>query len=542
VNQKLTFGVLLSVVLAMGLGLGNLVAYNECEAEHKASEVPISIPKSPAPITNTPQLPQAPIPAENVIEAISSTPFSTVPSPNQVIPTADVHIPLKEVPEPVKSSRPMVDPKYAQHAEELSKVLKMLDELSRKIDKFENTTRQLGGIVMMKDELEKKEPPTKKTKFLKLLSELMQTKMNKMENKAGAGGQGKTWRDKKEEVLDEIAGMVLEAMEDEDLDLENIVEDDEEILLQDSQSFPLDEGEGEKLPDFPEKSLPSGEVRKTIVAPSDKLIVDSLQAPAEVSDDIISPVKPLEIKQSESKHLKEREEADGSNNKKLRRGFAVDMDDDEFEVKVKGDHKHSREGFHKDNPETFQGQRDKKREEFQEQKKQIREEYREQKKHNREAFQKQKKQKREVFQEQKQIREEFQEQKKHNREAFQEQKKQIREEFQQQKKHNREAFPEQKKKQEGFQKQVVNEEYQKQKKRDHDEFQKHERIQQKEGSSDLEQKTEQQAFDSDWSNLRAKNREANRRAGEEAKELKINKWQTERSKGREQFRGNRPTN
>lgn len=37
INQKLTFGVLISVVLAVGIGLGNLVAYNEYEGEHPST-------------------------------------------------------------------------------------------------------------------------------------------------------------------------------------------------------------------------------------------------------------------------------------------------------------------------------------------------------------------------------------------------------------------------------------------------------------------------------------------------------------------------
>jgi hypothetical protein len=110
--------------------------------------------------------------------------------------------------------KPMIDPQYAAHAEELARVLKMLDELSRKIDRFENTTRQLGGIVMLRDDIIHPDSATKKSKFLGLLDEIMKEK-GKKQNKGLKEDieQPLNWRAKKEQVLDEIAEAVLGAMD-----------------------------------------------------------------------------------------------------------------------------------------------------------------------------------------------------------------------------------------------------------------------------------------------------------------------------------------
>jgi len=57
----------------------------------------------------------------------------------------------------MQPSKLIIDQKHAFHATELSRVIKLLDELSQKLDKFENTTRHLDGITVVKEELVKKE-------------------------------------------------------------------------------------------------------------------------------------------------------------------------------------------------------------------------------------------------------------------------------------------------------------------------------------------------------------------------------------------------
>lgn len=230
-------------MLALGLGLGNLVAYNECEADHKAAEAACPMSKVPShSVSNIP--PQTPpaSSAKKVIQPTKSTVYPTTdPSASlEVTPTSSAPvIPTSDAPELSKDFKPMVDPKYAHHIEQLSRVLKMLDELSRKIDKFENTTRQLGGLVMMKYEIENK-PQAKNTNFLQILSEFMQTKEQERKSGKEDPKEVKTWRHKKEEVLEEIAEAVLEAMkDDEDLELDYVEKN--EMRLEDRHVFPLDE-------------------------------------------------------------------------------------------------------------------------------------------------------------------------------------------------------------------------------------------------------------------------------------------------------------
>ncbi len=184
INQKLTFGVLFSVVLATGLGLGNLAAYNECEQEHKvalkALECPCTTPQAPPPAPQRHSPRGTPFTATHSLfqtQTLDSPPIQPLPTPikfnvpksnsvpgpgpekvlvSQFPPSSKLELedPSTSMPKPVEQNQ---NRKYELHTQELTRVIKLLDELSRKLDKFENTTRHLDGVVVMKGELVKKE-------------------------------------------------------------------------------------------------------------------------------------------------------------------------------------------------------------------------------------------------------------------------------------------------------------------------------------------------------------------------------------------------
>jgi len=197
------------VVLAVGLGVGNLAAYNECEAEHKASTSGNFDEKLNQ---DTPTYDGK---HDKISRPGATDQIQIPPSTSKQSDTVNVErIPDYYDGEPAKVNKPMIDPKYALHAEELARVLKMLDELSRKIDRFENTTRQLGGIVMLRDDVIRPDSPTKKSKFLGLLDEIMKEKGKKKKlSPKEETRQGVNWRVKKEQILDDIAEAVLGAMD-----------------------------------------------------------------------------------------------------------------------------------------------------------------------------------------------------------------------------------------------------------------------------------------------------------------------------------------
>lgn len=189
-NQKLTFCVLIAVVLAIGLGLGNLVAHQECEAEFKASQKASSVntintkpvERSPVPQTiPTTTTPSPIIPDRSTDSSMMSSklpPKQTLPSLNsgEMDNDEEEHFknyegesllrdPKEEAPERknIKRDEPIIDPKYKIHAETVSSVVHTLDQLSRKIDQFENTTRKLQGVLMIPDEEKKQEETTEDT-------------------------------------------------------------------------------------------------------------------------------------------------------------------------------------------------------------------------------------------------------------------------------------------------------------------------------------------------------------------------------------------
>lgn len=175
-NQKLTFCLLIAVVLAVGLGLGNLVAHQECEAEFKASQqsqVKLN-EKSPVHAVPTTTTPAPIIPDRSTDSSMMSSSLpkqhkpnvymeSHVPNEEFVDRKSDIHRMDTENQEnkrqgPGNTERrrkldePVIDPKYKIHAETVSSVVHTLDRLSREIDQFENTTRKLQGVLMIPDE------------------------------------------------------------------------------------------------------------------------------------------------------------------------------------------------------------------------------------------------------------------------------------------------------------------------------------------------------------------------------------------------------
>ncbi|CAL8137906.1 unnamed protein product [Orchesella dallaii] len=174
INQKLTFCLLIAVVLAIGLGLGNLVAHQECEAEYKASQQTQS---KPADKVSDPTATPTPPPLELQERTTSHNYESSSSLPNRETFASDeaginednyaatfrrseIAPEKSQKPQPSQVQKngegsyvePTIDPKYKVHAETLSRVVNTLDQLSRKIDQFENTTRKLQGVLVIPDE------------------------------------------------------------------------------------------------------------------------------------------------------------------------------------------------------------------------------------------------------------------------------------------------------------------------------------------------------------------------------------------------------
>lgn len=115
-------------MLAVGLGLGNLVAYNECETEYKSQQ------KSA--VVDPPLAQNDDVKVKDEVKV-------------------EVKDEVKEViPEEVKHVKPDIETdreQYTAQMQTLSKIVQTLDSLQRKIDNFENHTRRMGGVVVMKD-------------------------------------------------------------------------------------------------------------------------------------------------------------------------------------------------------------------------------------------------------------------------------------------------------------------------------------------------------------------------------------------------------
>lgn len=182
---------LIAVVLAIGLGLGNLVAHQECEAEFKANQQsqtsklsdkrPIDVPSptTPSPIipdrstdssvvsSTLPKKQILPVETEATPDA-NPTPDAAeeqkdaadVTSQDKSDETVDV---VENEPRRRKQDEPVIDPKYKLYADTVSSVVQTLDQLSRKIDQFENTTRKLQGVLMIPEEGTTQEETTEKS-------------------------------------------------------------------------------------------------------------------------------------------------------------------------------------------------------------------------------------------------------------------------------------------------------------------------------------------------------------------------------------------
>lgn len=145
INQKLTWCLLIAVVLAIGLGLGNLVAYNECETEYKQQQVKSSEDSVPSPeqAKDTLKNPEEPSPP------LTQWKKELPDLPQDPLPTEPIH------------TKPDIETdreQYEMQMEALTNIVKTLDHIQRKIDNFQNNTRRLGGVVMMSNEKPENEP------------------------------------------------------------------------------------------------------------------------------------------------------------------------------------------------------------------------------------------------------------------------------------------------------------------------------------------------------------------------------------------------
>lgn len=168
--------------MAIGLGLGNLVAHQECEAEYKASQQQqtplkhttdkVSVHSVPTTTTPAPIIPdrstdssmmgsQLPTkrPTSYADSSISEEAINEQFAPSSVNTNEKRLVHQESIDQSEQRRRrrdePVIDPKYKVHAETVSNVVHTLDRLSRKIDQNENTTRKLQGVLMIPDEEEK---------------------------------------------------------------------------------------------------------------------------------------------------------------------------------------------------------------------------------------------------------------------------------------------------------------------------------------------------------------------------------------------------
>lgn len=176
--------------MAIGLGLGNLVAHQECEAEFRASQQQQSqkltdkVPVHTVPTTTTPapiipdrstdssmmgsQLPnkrpfsydESSVSEETINDQFASSSVNNNEKRQMRQETTDQGERRR------KRDEPVIDPKYKVHAETVSNVVHTLDRLSRKIDQNENTTRKLQGVLMIPEEEEKSTETTTESNLL----------------------------------------------------------------------------------------------------------------------------------------------------------------------------------------------------------------------------------------------------------------------------------------------------------------------------------------------------------------------------------------
>jgi len=256
----------LSLVLAIGLGLGNLVAYNECEAEHKAPNLKEELDTP----SNNPVGQDAPKVSDSSIS--SSSPIPSVPSPIPAIPkhqfqkdslvyessatkqdanagqktsthSVEDEIIVKPVRKIEDPNKPILDPKYADQAETLAKVVKGLDDLARKIDLFENATRKLGGVIMLNYEEEETDhskstfPDSTATNNYDALKQEHHNIDSSDKNSYGKGSADKPGV--REDPYERIFTNMKKVIEEDDFDIDEWIGEDSRFLITEDEKDQL---------------------------------------------------------------------------------------------------------------------------------------------------------------------------------------------------------------------------------------------------------------------------------------------------------------